>query len=94
MNNGFRFFIPKENIAAIRAGDDKFASWPIEIDAFDGGIVAVSLIAVNNIGHICPLTGEEVDVFIIVTGQQFGAIEIVNGAGDVGPNRRIQLKIN
>ena len=40
MNNGFRFFIPKENIAAIRAGDDKFASWPIEIDAFDGGIVA------------------------------------------------------
>ena len=43
LNNGFRFRVPKENVATIRSGNDKFTFGSVEIDTFHRCVISMTL---------------------------------------------------
>ena len=92
LDDGFRLPVPEEDVAAIRAGDDEFTLRSVITDSFDGGVIPVTLVAVQVVGNIGPRRGERINIFVVVTGQDFAAVVIVDGARNVSTDGRIQLK--
>ena len=75
-------FLP-EHVPAITATHDELTSGTVEIDTFDCGIISVPLVSFHILGSITMRGIEEVNILIIVTGQELCAIVIVHKAGDV-----------
>ena len=92
LNNGARVFVPEKYVAAVGSRNDEFTARSVEVDALDGGIVAMAPVAVQGVGRIRKERRKQVDILVVVAGQNFRPVEVVNGASDVSTDRRIQLQ--
>ena len=94
LNDGLGLLVPEEDVAAVGAGDDELALRAVVVDALDGGVVAVALVAVDVVtgGRSHPVRVERINVLVVVAGQDLSAVVVVDGAGDVRPHRGIQLQ--
>ena len=82
LNNLAGCLLP-EDVPAITATHDELTSGTVEIDTFDCGIISVPLVSFHILGSINMRGLEEVNILIIVTGQELCAIVTVHKAGNV-----------